>query len=152
MKKFLMGIMLSASLMAFGQPVDPPKGTKCVVCTMDVNMMPNLTSQAKLKDGKYVYAESPKHIIEYYLKNKDKVKEIWVRDYKSGKWINGKRAYYVPIEEGPMGMDLAAFRSKARAKKFAKGGKVYSFKEVDAELIKHLNMGHKDKHGGHMKH
>ncbi len=155
MKKLLIALAFATSVVALGQPVDPPKGTRCVICTMDVNMVPNLTSQAKLKDGKYVYAESPKHIIEYYLKNKDKVKEIWVKDYKSGKWINGKRAYYVPIEGGPMGTDLAAFKSKSRAKKFAKGGKFYSFKEIDEELIKHLNMGHKDKHGhgsGHMKH
>jgi nitrous oxide reductase accessory protein NosL len=152
MKRFLVGTMLGISLIAFGEPVEPPKSARCVVCTMDVNMMPNLTSQAKLKDGKRVFAESPKHIIEFFLKNRDRVKEIWVRDFKSGKWINGMRAYYVPIEEGPMGMDLAAFKSKSRAKKFAKGGKVYSFKDIDEELIKHLNMGHKDKHGGHMKH
>jgi len=149
----LFGIAL-AFVLAFAQPKEPPKGAKCVVCGMDVNMMPKFTSQLKLKDGKYVYTESPKHAIQYYLKNKDRVSELWVRDFSSGKWINGKRAYYVAVDEGPMGPDVVAFRSLVKAKKFAKGKKVFRFKDIDMDFLKHLDMGHGGmKHGGHnMKH
>ncbi len=148
MKTFflLVGVLLSF-ILAFAQPKDPPKGARCVVCGMDVNMMPKFTSQLKLKDGKHVYTESPKHAIQYFLKNKDKVSQIWVKDFSTGKWIDAKRAYYVAVDEGPMGPDLVAFRSMVKAKKFAKGKKVFRFKDIDLEFLKHLDMGH-----GGMKH
>ena len=147
------GVLVLLAL-AFAQPKEPPKGAKCVVCGMDVNMMPKFTSQLKLKNGKYVYTESPKHAIQYYLKNREKVSQIWVRDFSSGKWIDAKRAYYVRVEEGPMGPDIVAFRSLVKARKFAKGGKVLRFRDIDAEFLKHLDMGHGNmKHDGHrMKH
>ncbi len=137
----LLLILLSLSLV-FAQPKEPPKGTRCVVCGMDVNMEPKLTSQVKLKDGTYKYAESPKHILQYYLENKDRVTEIWVKDYKSGKWIDGKRAFYVVIKEGPMGYDLAPFQSRIEAQKFASRGKVYQFKDITKDFLQHLEMGH----------
>ncbi len=156
MKKLvsLLGIF-ALMVIAFAQPKDPPRGTRCVVCGMDVNMMPKFTSQIKLKNGKYLYTESPKHAIQYYLKNKDRVAEIWVKDFATGKWINGKRAYYVAIDEGPMGPDIVAFKSLVKAKKFAKGKKVFRFKDMDSEFLMHLDMGHigmKRGEGGHMKH
>ena len=116
---------------------------------MDVNMSPELTSQVKLSDGTYKFAESPKHILQYYLKNREKVKEIWVKDYNTGKWIDGKRAYYVIIEEGPMGKDLAPFKSRIKAKKFAKDKKVYKFSDITPDLLKHLDMDMKMEGHGH---
>ncbi|SNZ10879.1 nitrous oxide reductase accessory protein NosL [Hydrogenobacter hydrogenophilus] len=137
----LLLILLSLSLV-FAQPKEPPKGTRCVVCGMDVNIDPRLTSQVKLKDGMYKYAESPKHILEYYLENKDKVAELWVKDYESGKWIDGTKAYYVVIKEGPMGYDLAPFQSKITAQKFAKRGKIYQLRDITKDFLQHLEMGH----------
>jgi len=145
MKKI--ALMITAlSLIAFAQPSQELKGKRCVVCNMDVNMSPELTSQVKLKDGTYRFAESPKHILQYYFKNPEKIKEIWVRDYSTGKWIDGKRAYYVVIEEGPMGRDLAPFKSRLKAKKFAKGKKVYKFSEITPDFLKHLDMDMKGEH------
>lgn len=142
-KVFLfIGFFLSLSL-AFSQPKEPPKGERCVVCGMDVNIDPKLTAQVKLKDGSYKYGKSPKHIIQYYLENKDKVLDIWVKDYKSGKWIDGTKAFYVVISEGPMGYDLAAFQSRISAQKFAGKGKVYRFADIDRDFLMHLEMGHK---------
>jgi nitrous oxide reductase accessory protein NosL len=141
--------VLASVFIALAQPKDPPKGERCVVCGMDVNMMPKFTSQLKLKNGKYLYTESPKHAIQYYLKNKDKVAEIWVKDFSSGRWIDGKRAYYVAVDEGPMGPDIVAFKSMLRAKKFAKDKKVFRFRDLDMDFLKHLDMGHGGmKHGG----
>jgi nitrous oxide reductase accessory protein NosL len=105
-------------------------------------MEPRLTSQVKLKDGTYKYAESPKHMLQYYLENRDKVAELWVKDYSSGKWIDGTKAYYVVIKEGPMGYDLAPFQSRITAKKFAKEGKVYQLKDITKVFLEHLEMGH----------
>lgn len=135
-------IFLLSFVFALAQPKEPPKGERCVVCGMDVNMDPRLTSQVKLKDSSYKYAESPKHILQYYLENKDKVAELWVKDYESGKWIDGTKAFYVPIKEGPMGHDLAPFKSRLSAQKFASKGKVYQFKDITKDFLKHLDMGH----------
>lgn len=144
MKKLflVLGLFLCFGLV-FSQPKEPPKGEKCVVCGMDVSVDPKLTSQVKLKDGSYKYAESPKHIIQYYLENKDKIAEIWVKDYESGKWIDGKKAFYVVTSKGPMGYDLMAFQSRISAQKFAGKGKVYRFADIDKDFLIHLDMGHK---------
>ncbi|MFN4013331.1 MAG: nitrous oxide reductase accessory protein NosL, partial [Aquificaceae bacterium] len=79
--------------------------------------------------------------------NKDKVAELWVKDYKSGNWIDGRRAFYVVIKEGPMGNDLATFKSRLDAQRFAQGpqsakNKVYQFTEIDRAFLEHLEMGH----------
>ncbi len=145
--KVLVLLLFILSLSAFSQPKEPPKGERCVVCGMDVNIDPKLTSQVKLKDRSYKYAESPKHIIRYYLDNKDKVVELWVKDYKSGRWIEGTKAFYVPIKEGPMGYDLVPFRSKIDAQEFAKSpnsakNRVYQFREIDRTFLEHLDTGH----------
>ena len=147
----LIAVFLIFAGLLFAGPVDPPKGAKCVVCGMDVNMDPKFTSQLELKDGTRVYTESPKHAIQYMLKNKDKVKALWVRDFDTGKWIDGKKAYYVMVENGPMGMDVVAFRSKLKAKKFAKGRKVLRLSDIDMDFIKHLDQGQGHGKGhGHM--
>lgn len=134
-------------LLAFSQPKEPPKGERCVICGMDVNIEPRLTSQAKLRDGSYKYAESPKHVMQFYLDNKDKVSELWVKDYQTGKWIDARKAFYVPIKDGPMGPDIAAFRSMLDAQSFAKTKraakeKVYRFTDINKEFLQHLEMGH----------
>ncbi|MEZ0360880.1 MAG: nitrous oxide reductase accessory protein NosL [Hydrogenobacter sp.] len=135
-------IFLFSFIFALAQPKEPPRGERCVVCGMDVNFDPKLTSQVKLKDGSYKYAESPKHILQFYLENKNRVAELWVKDYESGKWIDGTKAFYVPIKEGPMGPDLAPFRSRLSAQKFAGKGKVYQLKDITKDFLKHLDMGH----------
>ncbi len=145
--KALALMLLLWTLSAFPQPKEPPRGERCVICGMDVNIDPKLTSQAKLRDGSYRYAESPKHILKYYLENREKVAELWVKDYKSGRWIEGTKAFYVPIKEGPMGYDLVPFRSRLDAQEFAKSprsakNKVYQLKEIDKVFIEHLDMGH----------
>ncbi len=142
----ILGIFVA---LLFAQPTEVPKGAKCVVCGMDALTDPKFTSQIKLKNGKYLFTESPKHALRYWLENKDKVAEVWVKDFSTGKWIDGKRAYYVLIEEGPMGKDLAPFKSLLSAKKFAKGKKVYRASELTLEFLKELDM---DMGHGGMKH
>ncbi len=138
---FLVIFMLVFSY-SFSQPIEPPKGERCVICGMDVNADPKFTSEVKLKNGKYKFSESPKHILAYYLNNKEKIAEIWVKDYKTGKWIDATKAYYVVINDGPMGNDLAPFSNKLDAIKFAGKNKVYEFKNINLEFLNHLEMGH----------
>ncbi|MGC9006950.1 MAG: nitrous oxide reductase accessory protein NosL [Sulfurihydrogenibium sp.] len=135
-------VLFVFALTVFGQPKELLKAERCPVCGMTVNPNDKMLSQVKLKEGSYKFAESPKHILKFYFENKDKVSEIWVRDYQSGKWIDGKTAYYVEIQDGPMGPDLAAFSSKMEALKFAKGKKVYSFKDITKDLIDKLDTYH----------
>lgn len=146
--QYLLFILMLWLAPALPQPKEPPKGEKCVICGMDVNMEPRLTSQVKLKDGSYRYAESPKHILQYYLENRERGAELWVKDFKSGRWIDGTRAFYVPIKDGPMGHDLAPFRSRLEAQEFARGhmalkNRVYQFREIDRRLLEELDRGHR---------
>jgi len=149
MKKLalLLSVLVSFSLL-LAQPKEPQKGTKCVVCGMDVNMMPKFTSQLKLKSGEYLYTESPKHAFQYYLKNRDRISQVWVKDFTTGEWIDATSGYYVPVEEGPMGPDVAPFKSLVEAKRFAKGKRVYRFQDIDAQFLKNLETGHGE--GKHM--
>ncbi|MDQ7081959.1 MAG: hypothetical protein Q9N34_02415 [Aquificota bacterium] len=62
---------------------------------MDVNMMPSFTSQLKLKSGEVPPIRNRQNMpLQYYLKNRDMVSQIWIKDFSSGTWIDGKRAYY----------------------------------------------------------
>ncbi|MCS7277830.1 MAG: nitrous oxide reductase accessory protein NosL [Aquificaceae bacterium] len=136
-------LLMIFPLLVLSQPKEPSKGERCVVCGMDVNMEPRLTSsQVKLKDGSYRYAESPKHIIQFYLENKEKVAEVWVKDYRSGKWIDGKKAFYIHTSSGPMGHDLIPFQSRIEAQKEAGKGKVYRLTDMDKSLLQRLEKGH----------
>ncbi|MFN7065908.1 MAG: nitrous oxide reductase accessory protein NosL [Aquificaceae bacterium] len=146
-KLFISALLLLSFSLAFSQPKEPPKGERCVICGMDVNTDPRLTSQLKLKDGSYKFSLSPKHAIQYYLENEDKTEQLWVKDYESGKWIDGTKAFYVAIKEGPMGYDLAAFQSRISAQRFAQSphsakNKVYQLKDIDKVFLEHLDMGH----------
>lgn len=138
MKKLIL-LVLFISTVVLGQPKEPSKGERCPVCGMSVSQEDKLLSQVKLKDGSYKFSESPKHILKFYFENKDKVLEIWVKDFSSGKWIDGKTAFYVIIEDGPMGPDLAPFSSKMAALKFGNKNKIYSFKEITKDLIEKLD-------------
>ncbi|HID65529.1 MAG TPA: hypothetical protein EYP32_01025 [Aquificaceae bacterium] len=157
MKKFV-GLLFVFCIFAFSQPIEIPKDARCVVCGMEVYKYTKFHAQIKMHDGTYKFTESPKHALKFYLQNKDKVKEIWVKDFKTGRWIDGTKAYYVPIHEGPMGMDLAPFKSLVQAKKFAKNRKVFRLKDITLDYINHLDAGmhhrnhhrmHNTHHGGH---
>ncbi len=143
-----MAFFMVAVGFVLGQPKELPTGAKCVICGMKITTESPLVVQMKLKDGSYIYAGSPKHAMRYYLKNKEKIAQIWVKDFKTGKWIDGRKAYYVIIKEGPAGKDLAPFRSMLKARKFAKGKKILKFSQINNELLEHLG----ENHEGNMKH
>ena len=105
-------------------------------------MDPKQTSQIKLKDGKYVFFAEVAHALEYHLKNKEKVAQIWVKDAQTGKWIDGTKAFYVETPDTPMGHGLLAFESRIKAVSQAKGKKVYSFRDINQDLLKGLQHRH----------
>ncbi|ACN98504.1 conserved hypothetical protein [Sulfurihydrogenibium azorense Az-Fu1] len=138
--RLILAVILLVITTSFGQPKELQKEERCPICGMSVSPKDKLLSQLKLRDGSYKFFESPKHALKFYFLNQDKVLEIWVKDYSTGKWIDGKLAYYVIIEDGPMGPDLAPFSTKLSATKFAKKEKVYSFKDLTKELIEKLDI------------
>ncbi|WP_028949907.1 nitrous oxide reductase accessory protein NosL [Sulfurihydrogenibium subterraneum] len=137
--RWILALILVVITTSFGQPKDLQKEERCPICGMSVSPKDKLLSQVKLKDGSYKFAESPKHILKFYFLNQDKASEIWVKDYNTGKWIDGRLAYYVIIQDGPMGPDLAPFSTKLSATKFSKKEKVYSFKDITRDLIEKLD-------------
>jgi len=141
MKKIVAFLFLFV-ISVFAEPIEPSKNEKCYICGMDVNIDKKQTSQIKLKNGKHIFFEQASHGILYYLNNQNNVKEFWVKDYSSGKWIDGTKAYYVITDKGIMGYGVLAFQSKINASKFAKGKRVYEFKEIDKEFLQNLEKGH----------
>ncbi len=133
MRKALFALLWTGSL-AFSQPADVPKGERCPVCGMDVNMDPKQTSQIKLKDGRYVFFAEIYHAMEYYHKNRARVQELWVKDAQSGKWIDGTKAFYVETQTH-MGQGFLAFQSRMSAVSRAKGRKVYTFRDISPGLL-----------------
>ena len=56
--------------------------------------------------------------------------KIWVKDVKSGKWIDARKAKYVAGVVTPMGYGFGAYENPP------KGKKVLSFEEVKQKIIK----------------
>ncbi|MCX7759635.1 MAG: nitrous oxide reductase accessory protein NosL [Hydrogenothermaceae bacterium] len=141
MKKLFFLLFLSFSLV-FAQVPEPSGSEKCVVCNMDLKPFKKTLSAAKLKDGSIKYTEAPLHLFEFYFANKDRVSQLYVKDYKTGKWIPAENAFYIINENGPMGRDFLAFGSKIEAQKFSKGSKIYQFKDITPKLLEELKTDH----------
>lgn len=109
---------------------------------MDLKPFKKTLSAVKLKDGSIKYTEAPLHLFEFYFANKDKVSQLYVKDYKTGKWIPAENGFYVMIEDGPMGMDFVAFGSKIEAQKFSKGSKIYQFKDINPKILEEMKTTH----------
>ena len=86
----------------------------------------------------------------------DDLAAVWVKDFNSGKWIDGTKAYFVVGSKmmGPMGKELIPFADHAAAMKFhqEQGGNMMMYAEITPEVLKSL-MGDMKKHGqgSHMK-
>jgi len=142
----LIFLIVSLALLS-AQPVEPKDKEKCAICGMEINPSSPEVSQIKLKNGTYIFFASPVHALKYYLENKDKVEELWVKDAKTGKWIDGLKAYYVEGES-----TLKPFKSLIQARKYARGKKVYRISEIGKELLMHYDHMHEGEHHHHGMH
>ncbi len=132
-------------------PPKPAATDKCMVCGMFVAKYPDWTAAIVFKDGVSRFFDGPKDLFTYSLSIKKydprrglpDIDAIWVKDYYTLSFIDGKRAFYVIGSNvlGPMGRELVAFKSQADARAFLKdheGKKVLRFKDITPEVMKQL--------------
>ena len=130
------------------------KETRGLVRKMQVYKSPAWVAKVITKKQKEFFFTSPKSVLEFYYTPKkwaeaevngpEDIKNIIVTDYKTGKAIDAKYAFYVygSNKISFAGDDLPAFKSIDDAKNFMKnnrGRKVLSFSELSKGLIELLN-------------
>jgi copper chaperone NosL len=132
-------------------PPKPAAADKCMVCGMFVAKYPDWTAAIVYKDAVTRFFDGPKDLFTYYfaikkydpLRGRPDIDNIWVKDYYTLSFIDGRKAFYVIGSDvlGPMGRELVAFKSEADAKAFLKdheGKKVLQFKDITPEVMKQL--------------
>jgi copper chaperone NosL len=128
--------------------------SRCPVCGMFVAKYPQWLTQIKMSNGQTEFFDGVKDMMAYYFAPQQfgapsgiTVEEIYVRDYYSQEWIDGRKAIFVTGSDvyGPMGHELIPFAGQAGALNFFKdhhGSNTYSFSEITSELIESLRKGH----------
>jgi len=134
-------------------PVDNiPEKSHCPVCGMFIAKYPDWVTEIAT-DKETLFFDGTKDMFVFYFNpaqfdgpSQKDLKEIWVKDYYSLDWIDGRLAYYVVGSDvyGPMGHELIPFSSKDAAESFKndhKGKAIYRFEEITPDLIESLRHG-----------
>jgi len=152
-------LFFSASVCAvpvFAQPLDKIDNTsRCVVCGMFVAKYPNWVTKIRDSAGHIQLFDGVKDLMAYYFDpgsfgadSKLTVEEIWVKDYYTLAWLDGRKAFYVVGSDvyGPMGEEFVPFQNKSSAESFLKdhhGSKLLSFPDITNEMIDSMRSHHK---------
>ncbi|MEJ2031579.1 MAG: nitrous oxide reductase accessory protein NosL [Deltaproteobacteria bacterium] len=152
------GILVFLLALASGiqaAPVDqPPADSRCAVCGMFIAKYPNWFSQVRHTDGTIKWFDGPKDMLTYYFntdqfdsQTQGSFQEIWVKDYYSLNWLDGRKAIYVTGSDvnGPMGHEFIPFASKEAAEAFMKdhkGKQILTFQEITPEQVQAMRSGH----------
>jgi nitrous oxide reductase accessory protein NosL len=148
---------VAATASAFAEAVEEiAEDSRCQVCGMFVAKYPNWVTQIHSADGKVTFFDGVKDMMVFYF-NSDKygvkadaIKEIWVKDYYTMAWLDGRKAHYVIGSDvhGPMGHELIPFATKEAADSFLKdhhGKAVVAFDDITSEKVESMRMGMKMK-------
>lgn len=132
---------------------------RCPVCGMFVAKFEVWVTRIEIAPGKFLDFDGVKDLLAYYFKpaaygGKELQGDarIWVKDYYSLKWLDGKEAFYVSGSDvnGPMGSELIPFSTRAAAESFLTdhhGKRVQAFKEITPPLVEELRGGAQMKPG-----
>lgn len=161
--KYLLGLLIflaAGMLIYFGAPGNDvsigygPReigaDQRCPVCGMYPARFPRWHAQIVFKDGNMSAFDSAADLFRFLqdIGRYDKhhyaadVAGIFVTDYDTGGWINGRTAYFVVGSRvlGTMGGDLPAFGNQAAASVFVgrHGGRMLSFGDVTPRIVESL--------------
>ena len=155
---FTFSSLMLTALQAAAAPVDAiDSKARCPVCGMFVAKYPDWITQIHHKDGTIKNFDGVKDMMAYYLdpgqfggSPRETMQEIWVKDYYTLAWLDGRQAFYVYGSEiyGPMGHELIPFSSKDAAAAFLQdhhGKQILSFEEITKSLVESMRSGHKMK-------
>jgi len=147
----------------FAEPQDKIDNTsRCVVCGMFVAKYPNWVTQIRDSAGNVQLFDGVKDLMAYYFDpgsfgadSKLTAEEIWVKDYYTLSWLDGRKAFYVVGSDvyGPMGEEFVPFHDQGAADSFLKdhhGSKRLTFNEITREMVESMRSQHKMQ--GHMMH
>lgn len=133
--------------------------TRCSVCGMFVAEYENWLSLIRLSDDSVMFFDGVKDLMVLYHNPKKyswaepkDIQEIWVKDYYSLDWIEGRKALYVIGSDvyGPMGKEFIPFARQDAAENFLqdhKGKKIITFDDITGELVQSMRSGMKMRHG-----
>ncbi|MDA8325835.1 MAG: nitrous oxide reductase accessory protein NosL [Nitrospiraceae bacterium] len=87
-----------------------PPGAKCAECGMGINPNSPFVCFAVTNGGQFLYFDEPGEML-IHIRNMKDIKTIRVKDFATGRWVDGRAAYYVKSKEfkTPMRWDIAAF-------------------------------------------
>ena len=144
---------------AAAAPVDAVDSKdRCPVCGMFVAKYPDWITQIHHTDGTIKNFDGMKDMMAYYFdpeqfggSSRETIQDIWVKDYYTLAWLDGRQAFYVTGSDtyGPMGHEFIPFASKEAAAAFLqdhRGKQVLSFEEISKALVESIRSGHKMKH------
>lgn len=133
-------------------PVGP--GEKCPVCGMFVAKYEQWLTQIVDGNNKPLVFDGVKDMMAYYF-NSDRYgggtdlskAEIWVRNYYTLDYIDGRSALYVVGSDvlGPMGDELIPFSTRKEAENFKSdhhGSAVLSFDQITSSQIMEMKKKH----------
>ena len=142
---------------ATSEPTDAvPENARCTVCGMFVAKYPNWLARVHYDTpDKTLFFDGVKDMMVFYFSpekygstSRETIKEMYVRDYYTLKWLRAEEAYFVAGSNvyGPMGHELVPFQSKEAAEAFSKdhhGQKILAFHEITPALIESLRLNQK---------
>ena len=135
-----------------GKEIAPQE--RCPVCGMFVAKYPAWITQVRLGDGTLKSFDGVKDMMAFFFAPASfgapgqTAKEIWVKDYYTLEWLDGRAAWYVVGSDvyGPMGDEFIPFGPAAAAENFRKdhkGTRVVRFAEITEPLVQSLRHGQK---------
>lgn len=145
-------LMANPLLAQPGKDISPQE--RCPVCGMFVAKYPDWITQVRLSNTTVKFFDGVKDMMAFLLNpasfgaTGQTPKEIWVKDYYTLAWLDGRSAFYVIGSDvyGPMGHEFIPFNSAAAAENFRKdhrGTKVIRFDEITEPLVQSLRHGQK---------
>ncbi|MEN8256741.1 MAG: nitrous oxide reductase accessory protein NosL [Thermodesulfobacteriota bacterium] len=148
---------LASSAVAVAEPLENiADDSRCNVCGMFVAKYPNWLTQVHRADGQVSLFDGVKDMMVFYFNPEkygakaDTLKDIWVKDYYTMNWLDGRKALYVVGSDvhGPMGHEFIPFASHEAAASFLKdhsGKAILAFDDITSEKVESMRMGMKMK-------
>ncbi len=105
---------------AYAQPAPIPAGEHCAECGMSIERDSKFAAEAiDGKGGKLFFCDIG-DMLHYFGKSINTIQSAYVRDFTTGAWIDGRKAWYVQNKKfvTPMFWGIAAFSSNGEAKKW----------------------------------
>jgi len=130
---------------------------RCPVCGMFVAKYNVWITEIRYSDETVHVFDGVKDMMAFYFdppsfdgQPSEKIREIWVKDYYSLKWIDASEAFYVTGSDvhGPMGHEFIPFLTMAAAESFKtdhNGKEVLAFKDITIGKVEMMRVGNKMK-------